>query len=111
MKIKDKNTPMAIIRLLAFNLVLVSIVIQTVMQSTTMCNDQKIAPIDFVLDIDMGENESHEEDEAKDKKIEFFHTNLNQLKDGLEKRITIFGKQCWLQHFAREIHLPPPEFS
>ena len=108
---KENNTLTASIRLLAFTFVLVSIVLQSVIQSATVYNDQKITAIDFVLDIDMGENESHEEDEAKDKKIEFFHANDNQLKDNLEKKTAIFGKQCWPQHFSREIQLPPPEYS
>mgnify|MGYP000031554646 CR=1 FL=1 len=108
---KVNNTLMAFIRLLAFTFVLVSIVLQSVIQSATVYNDQKVTAIDFVLDIDMGENESQEEDEAKDKKIEFFNANDDQSKGNLEKKTEIFEKQCWLQHFAREIQLPPPEYS
>ena len=108
---KEKYTALAILRLFAFVFVLGSVILQPIMQSMTLFNDQKINAIDFALDTDTGENESPEEDESKDQKMEPLGDFKDQKGRNFAKKHAIFAKQYLLQDFTFEIHVPPPEYS
>ena len=108
---KEKYTALAILRLFAFVFVLGSVILQPIMRSMTLFNDHEIIAIDFTLDTDTGENESPEEDEAKDQKMEPLVDFKDQKGGNFAKKHAIFAKQYLFQDYTLEIHVPPPEHS
>ena len=66
----NKDILVSVFRSIVFVFILGSIVLQPIMQTEVQLEEQEVALIDFALDADSGENESPEEDENKDDKIE-----------------------------------------
>lgn len=106
-----KDMLVSVFRSIVFVFILGSIVLQPIMQTEVQLEEQEVALIDFALDADSGENESPEEDENKDDKIEPLFSLVSQKKKHPFERNSIFGKQYLLQDFTLEIHIPPPKNS
>ena len=106
-----RDTMVLVFRSIVFIIILGSIVMQPILQTQVLVEKQEFSFIDFGLDSDVGENESPEEDDNKDNKIELLLSSADHKGMHLFKKKFIFGRQYLLNDFALEIHIPPPKNS
>ena len=104
-----RDTMVLVFRLFVFVTILGSIVLHPILQTQALLEKQEFVVIDFGLDSDVGDNESQEEDENKDNKIESLLSIVDQNKMDSTKKDFIFGKQYLLKDFTLEIFIPPPK--